>query len=211
MSGRTRSRALPVSPDSSATRGDDASARLQLAQSLQYVTNHVVNRIPSFTVRHSWYRDVLGIALDRTASIHLGCEIWFYGPNDLRRTGLRIGARSRINANCCLDARGAVEIGENVSISPGVTLLTTGHCYESAGFELVSHPVVIEDQVWIGMRAMVMPGTRLGRGSVVAAGAVVTGDVAPYAIVAGVPAKPVASRPERATSYVLDERLPLFG
>jgi maltose O-acetyltransferase len=81
-----------------------------------------------------------------------------------------------------------------VSISPDVTVLTSQHLYDDPTFALVSRPVVIEDYVWIGTRAMVMPGVTIGRGAVVAAGAVVTKDVAPLEVVGGVPARPIGRR-----------------
>jgi maltose O-acetyltransferase len=128
----------------------------------------------------------------------------------VRRSGARIGAYSRINRDCCLDARGPLVIGENVSISPEVVILTAGHRTDDPGFPVETRPVTIEDHVWIGTRATILPGVRLGRGCVVAAGAVVTRDVPPLAIVGGVPAAQIGTRPAHATAYVLDEPPPLF-
>lgn len=176
---------------------------------LNYLTNYVVNRWPSYRLRHLWYRRVLGVQLGRGSGIYLGCYIWFYGPGQMRRTGLRIGAHCRINRNCCLDARAALSIGNNVSISPDVTILTTQHLYDDRAFSLTSRPVTIEDYVWIGTRAMIMPGVTIGRGAVVAAGAVVTKDVPALAIVGGVPARAIGRR-TLDPAYILDEPLPLF-
>jgi maltose O-acetyltransferase len=77
------------------------------------------------------------------------------------------------------------------------------HDYESdVMFEtLVRKPVVIEDDVWIGSNAVVMPGVRLGCGSVVGAGAVVTQDVPPFAIVVGVPARIIKYRKENTPPF----------
>ena len=174
---------------------------------LNVVTNDVMSRVPSFRLRHAWYR-ALGVDLGPGTGVHRGCYLWFYGPGNLRRTGVRIGAHTRINRRVCLDGRGPLTIGDNVSVSPEVAILTTQHAWRSPGFPLESRPVVIEDHVWIGMRATVLPGTTIGRGAVVAAGAVVSGDVAPMTVVAGVPARPVARRPDGATDYVLDNPLP---
>jgi acetyltransferase-like isoleucine patch superfamily enzyme len=186
------------------------SLKLFVVRVLNFLTNYVVNHIPSFTLRAAWYRRVLGIHMGPKAGVHLGCYIWFYGPGQLRRGGLRIGSYSRINRDCCIDARGAVLIGDNVSISPDVTILTAFHRADHPSFRVETLPVVIEDYVWIGTRATVLAGVTLGRGCVVAAGAVVTRDVPPLTIVGGVPARPIGTRPEAALEYVLDGPFPLF-
>ncbi len=176
---------------------------------LTYLTNHVVSALPSYRLRHAWYRR-LGIRLAPGAGIHLGCYIWFYGPGHLRRTGLSIGENTRINRGVCLDGRGPLSIGANVSVSPEVAILTTQHAWRTPGFPLESRPVVIEDHVWIGMRATVLPGSTIGRGAVVAAGAVVSGTVPPLAVVAGVPARQVAERPQAALQYAFDVPFPML-
>ncbi len=165
-----------------------------LIRTINYLTNYVVGHIPSFQLRHFWYRRIVGVRLGSATYVYLGCFIWFYGPGQMRRGGLRIGKHCHINRQCLLDARASLTIGDNVSISPEVAILTTQHDYNDAGFGLISRPVVIEDYVWIGSRAMIMPGVTVGRGAVVAAGAVVTKDVAPLDIVGGVPAKPIGRR-----------------
>ena len=177
---------------------------------VNWLTNYVVCHIPSFTFRRWWYRRVLGAQIAKSAGIHLGCYIWFYGPGQIRRDGFTIGAYSRINRDCCLDARGPLRIGDNVSISPEVTILTAFHRIDDPKFRVESRPVVIEDFVWIGSRATILSGVKLGRGSVVAAGAVVTRDVEPLQIVGGVPARPIGTRPAEALGYVLDGPFPLF-
>jgi acetyltransferase-like isoleucine patch superfamily enzyme len=175
---------------------------------LNYLTNRVVNRIPSFALRTYWYRRMLGMDLSEGSAVFLGCYVWFYGPGQVRRDGFHLGRNSLVNRDCCLDARAPISIGDNVSISPEVMILTTGHRYEDPNFALTSSPVVIDDYVWIGARATVMPGVRIGRGAVVAAGAVVTSDVAAQEIVAGVPARPIGRR-HLDPSYTLGKP-PLF-
>lgn len=161
---------------------------------LNYLTNHLIGRVPSFSVRHGWYHHVLGIDIGEGSAIFLGCYLWFYGPGQIRRDGVRIGRNSFINRDCCLDARAQLRIGDNVSISPQVMLLTTAHQLDDPNFTVAGRPIVIEDHVWIGTRAMILPGVRIGRGAVVAAGAVVTRDVAARTIVGGVPARPIGHR-----------------
>jgi acetyltransferase-like isoleucine patch superfamily enzyme len=179
-------------------------------QLLIYVTNYVVAHVPSFTLRHLWYRRALGIELGDRAGVHLGAYIWFWGPRDIRRYAVRIGRNSRINRDCTLDLRSGLTIGDNVSVSPEVMILGGTHNPNDPRFDPVPGEVVIEDHVWIGTRAMILPGVTVGRGAVIAAGSVVTKDVAPLTIVGGVPAKPIGMRDPAATVYELHTRRPLF-
>jgi acetyltransferase-like isoleucine patch superfamily enzyme len=171
---------------------------------LNYLTNHVVAHVPSFTLRRLWYRHALGIVIGPRASVLLGAYVWSFGPHDIRRRGVAIGRNSRINRDCTLDIRSGLTIGDNVSISPEVMILGGSHDYNDPDFCYVdAGPVTIEDHVWIGSRAMILPGVTVGRGAVVAAGSLVTKNVAPMTVVAGVPAKPVAVRDSGAIAYTL--------
>ena len=185
------------------------SPRLLAVRVLNYATNQIVNHVPSFRARRAWYRS-LGVSVGPGAGVHMGCYLWFFGPGQLRRDGVRIGRGTRINRGCLLDARGPLVIGDDVSVSPEVAILTTQHDWTAPGFPLQSRPVRIEDNVWIGTRATVLPGVTIGRGAVVAAGAVVTRDVPELTVVAGVPARPVSTRPEEAACYRLDSPLPML-
>lgn len=178
--------------------------RLLAIRLLNYITNQIINRLPSFELRMWWYRRVIGLDVGSGTLVYLGCYLWFYGPGQVRRSPTRIGNNTVINRRCCLDVRGPLTIGDNVSISPEVAIITTQHLLDAPDFPLDSREVVIEDNVWIGMRAMILPGSRIGRGAVVAAGAVVTGEVAPMTVVAGVPARPIGTRPEGAAEYVFN-------
>ncbi len=89
---------------------------------------------------------------------------------------------------------GPVTIGSHVNLAQGITVTALNHNFADSGKRIDEQgvsttPVVIEDDVWIGANAVVLPGVRIGTHSVVAAGAVVTKDVPPHSIVAGVPAK----------------------
>jgi maltose O-acetyltransferase len=189
---------------------DGGPLRTLAIRFLNFLSNSVVNRVPSFGLRGAWLQRALGIEIGAGTGVHRGCYVWFYGPGHTRRSGTRMGANTRINRDCCLDVRGRLVIGDNVSISPEVAILTMQHDLRDVDFSLQGGDVVIEDHAWIGMRATILPGTTIGRGAVVAAGAVVSGIVAPLAVVGGVPARPIATRPDEATHYVLDEPLPLF-
>ena len=190
--------------------GESGTGRVLAVRVLNYVTNSLVNRLPSFRLRHAWYRRILGITIGAGAGIHRGAYLWFYGPGQVRRSGASIGANTRINRDCCLDLRGRLVIGDNVSVSPEVAIITMQHDLRDADFSLQGGAVTIEDNVWIGIRATVLPGTTVGRGAVIAAGAVASGIVPPLTVVGGIPARPIATRPDDATHYVLDQPLPLF-
>jgi len=105
---------------------------------------------------------------------------------------LTIGRGVRINCGASIFAHRHVAIGDRVRIGPYVSLADTDFhdAYDRAVCPAGS-PVVIEDDVWLGTRAIVLKGVRIGRGAIVAAGAVVTRDVAPFSVVAGVPAREV--------------------
>lgn len=103
-----------------------------------------------------------------------------------------IGVNAKIYGTCI--------IGNYVMMGEDVTIITRNHRYDMLdtpmmyqGFE-EERPVIIGDDVWIGDRVTILPGVQIGRGSIIAAGAVVTHDVPEYSIVGGVPAKIIKSR-----------------
>jgi maltose O-acetyltransferase len=106
-----------------------------------------------------------------------------------RHGKLIVGRNSRLNG-VHIDARERIEIGANVRIAPYSIILDSDfHDIKDHFSDGPSKPVIIEDDVWIATRSTILKGVTIGRGAVVAAGAVVTKDVPPYTIVAGVPAK----------------------
>jgi len=187
----------------------NAGIRLFVVRLVNYLTNHVIAHVPSYTIRHAWYRKVLGIDLAPSALVHLGAYITFQSLRETRRIGARIGRNSRINRDSRLDLRGGLTIGENVSISAEVLILTVAGQATSRSMG-ERKPVTIEDNAWIGTRAMVMPGVTVGRGAVVGAGAVVMQNVPPLAIVFGSPARAVGKRSEEEADYFFGGPPPLF-
>jgi maltose O-acetyltransferase len=176
---------------------------------LKYATNYIVAHTPSYTIRHFWYRHVLGIDLAKDTVVHMGSFIYFFSPGSIRAGAVRVGRNSRINRDCSIDLRGGLTIGADVSISAEVTILTSAGMANSArGSEY--RRVVIEDNAWIGVRAILMPGVTVGRGAVVGAGAVVMADVPPMAIVFGSPARAVGARTAEDAEYQLGGSPPLF-
>lgn len=154
---------------------------------LLYVCNIVIANVPSVRLRHLFYRRVMQVEMAPGSFIHSG--LWL----DCRRH-LVIGENSVINQRCRLDARGTLTIGANVSISPEVHLITADHDIAADDLGGRTKPITIGDYVFIGSRAMVLPGVVIGEGAVVAAGAVVTKSVGPREVVAGIPARKIATR-----------------
>lgn len=114
---------------------------------------------------------------------------------------LRVGARTSINRGSILHCAGGIAIGEDVLIGPEVIIYSQNHVFKDRsrlireqGYDQA--PVTIGRDVWIAARAIILPGVNVGTGAVVAAGAVVSSDVAPYSVVAGVPARPIGLRQE---------------
>lgn len=117
---------------------------------------------------------------------------------------VHLGDRNSINYGTTIDGRVyRVTTGSDVSIGPEAAILTLGHDPHSPHFADKGGDVTIGDRVWIAYRAVILPGVTIGEGAVVAAGAVVSRDVAPYTIVAGNPAVPVGTR-SRDLAYHLD-------
>ena len=112
---------------------------------------------------------------------------------------LVIGKGSIIGYNAILDARCGLIIGQNVNLSSNVSIYTLQHDHRDPLFrcnELQKKmSVEIDDRVWIGSNVIVLPGVHIGEGAVCCAGCVVTKDVPPYTVVAGIPAKKVGERP----------------
>lgn len=103
-----------------------------------------------------------------------------------------IGDGVYANTGLTLVDDGPIRIGNGVMFAPHVTVATAGHPLHPAARpqgEQFSAPVVIEDDVWVGSHVSIMPGVRIGRGSVIAAGAVVTANVPPMVVAGGVPAR----------------------
>lgn len=119
---------------------------------------------------------------------------------------IKIGKSTNINKRVLLDGRGVgLIIGDNVDIAQDVNIWTLQHDYNSPHYEAENGLTVIEDYVWIASRATILPGVHIGRGAVVACGAVVTKDVPPLAVVGGVPAKIIGKR-DNCMDYHLGKR-----
>lgn len=142
----------------------------------------------------------------RGTSPRSGFRVTFLGNNSvgdyctLHGAGsLELGKNSFINDRCYVQFNERITIGENVMIAPSVSIRDTDHGFSRTDIpmmqqDLDTSPVCIGDDVWIGHGAIILKGVRIGDGAIVAAGAVVTRNVAPFSIVGGVPAREIAKR-----------------
>lgn len=105
---------------------------------------------------------------------------------------LTIGDGCYLNSGVSIGATRSIVLGKRVRVGPLVMIVDSDfHDLYQRSRRPPSRPVVIEDDVWITAKVTILPGVRIGRGSVVGASAVVTHDVPPFTVVAGVPARPV--------------------
>ena len=113
--------------------------------------------------------------------------------------GLKIGNNSSIGPYSYIGCSGYIEIGDNVMMSPRVSIYAENHLFDHPDLTIKEQGVKrefvkIEDDCWIAANTVILAGVTIGRGSVIAAGSVVTKDIPPYSLVGGVPAKVIKSR-----------------
>lgn len=155
-----------------------------------YTYNAFVTYVPLGWLRRTYLRTWLA-GFGEGTGVQMRCRF-------MNGRRVRLGKRNVVNFGTLIDGRTfPVTFGDDVSIGPEATILTLGHDPQSTSFETAGGPVVIGNRTWIGYRAIIMPGVSIGEGAVVAAGAVVTKDVDPFTIVAGVPAKPIGKRSDK--------------
>lgn len=146
----------------------------------------------------------VGIVIKGMDNIQLGTHLRI-GQNThmsaIKGGFLRIGDYVGINRNAMINAsyEGTIHIGDHCLISTNVVIRSSSHGYDRTDVPIRSQghiggKIIIEDDVWIGANAVVLPNVEIGKGTIVAAGAVVTRSFPPYSIVAGVPAKVVRCR-----------------
>ena len=149
-----------------------------------------VGLIPFHYIRRFVYR-ALGAEIGKHVVFHFRTEI-----RGIHR--LKIGAGTIIGDNALLAAQRGLTIGKNVNLSSNVSIYSGAHDHRNPYFRstpATTRPITIGDRVWIGSNAIILTGVNIGEGAVVCAGCVVTKDVEPYAVVAGIPARKVNERP----------------
>lgn len=156
---------------------------------------HFVGYIPSHHFRRFFYR-LFGMKIGKGSTIHMGAR--FYNPRNIE-----IGEDSIVGEGAVLDGRDKLLIGDHVDIASEVMIYNSEHDVQSSDFQAKTATVEISDYVFIGPRAIILPGIKIGKGAVVGAGAVVTKDVEEGSIVGGIPAKQIGTRDVKSLNYRL--------
>lgn len=162
----------------------------------------VIGAIPIHHVRRFAYR-LCGMHIGQGSTVHMFARI--YDPRHII-----IGKDSIVGEQAVLDGRqqlpnsnGGLVIGNHVDIASQVMIWTSQHDIHDPQFAAIEEKVTIEDYVFVGPRAIILPGVTVGRGAVIGAGAVVTKDVPPGVVVGGVPAKQIGERKTPELTYKL--------
>lgn len=197
---------MPVdtSPDSprSADRASSptpAARRLRGALFDMYLAaTNVLLALPGHWLRRSVMTHVGRVQMGPACSVERRVRL-------TTKAGVALGTGCIIGRGTILDGRGGLHLGDHVAVSPEALLLSSAHQVDSPDFLGDLRLTTIGSRSWIASRAIVLPGSRVGEGAVVAAGAVVHGDVLPRTIVAGSPAMPIRARSpaaqQRLTTY----------
>lgn len=153
-----------------------------------------ISTIPSVHLRRLLYKGL---------GAHIAPKVVFHFRTEIRAPwSLSVGQGTIIGDNVLLDARSGLTIGRNVNFSSNVSVYTLQHDHRDPYFRcpdptVRKMSVEIDDRVWFGSNVVVLPGVHIGEGAVCCAGCVVTKDVEPYSVVAGIPAKKVGERPHQ--------------
>jgi len=188
---------------------DKTNTRLTTAQLIKKILNrllnillefkvyllHLIGHIPSHHIRRFFYR-INGIKIGKKSTIHMYAR--FYNPKNIE-----IGEDTIVGEFAVLDGRDKLKIGNHIAIASEVMIYNSEHDINDKNFKPITGKVIIEDYVFIGPRAIILPNITIGKGAIIAAGAVVTKDVPPYAIAAGVPAKIIGERRNKNLNYNL--------
>lgn len=147
---------------------------------------HIINSI----------KGKINIEMIGNSRINIGKFLMTRGPFYLKTTdkaSISIGNECFFNNNCSITAAEKITIGNRCKFANNLVMIDHDHEIKDghATADLVSEPIKVSDNVWIGANCTILKGVNIGKGAIIAAGAVVTKDVPEYTIVAGVPAKEI--------------------
>lgn len=154
-----------------------------------------VGFIPLHFVRKFFYL-ISGVKMPWGSTIHIGAN--FFNPSNIS-----IGHDTIVGDHCFMDGRAPLKIGNHVGIASQVLIYNDEHDINSPDYGNSFGPVEIGDYVFIGPRAIILPNIKIGKGAVVAAGAIVTKDIPDFEIWGGIPAKKISDRKIDKPNYKL--------
>lgn len=154
-----------------------------------------VGYIPFHSIRKFFYR-LSGIKIGKGSAIHMWAN--FFQPKNIS-----IGEDTIIGNNVFLDGRASLKIGSHTDIASSVMVYNSEHNINSMDFSAKEEKVEIGDYCFIGPRAIILPGVKIGKGAVIGAGSVVTKDISDFSIVGGVPAEVIGERKNKNPIYKL--------
>jgi maltose O-acetyltransferase len=166
-----------------------------IIQDFELMTLRWISHVPSHTIRKVIYV-LAGMKIGKGSTVHMWAN--FFDPS-----GISIGLDTIVGDHAFLDGRAPLVIGSHVDIASSVMIYNSEHDLESEEFSARTEPVEIGDYVFVGPRAIILPGVKIGKGAVIAAGAVVTKDVPEFTIVGGVPAAKIGERKNKNPHYIL--------
>lgn len=190
------------------------SLKIQLKTLLKYWYNKMRCRIGLRNwMRLQYYKSLYRLSIGENSIIQGKCEFSNSGKIQIgsntticrwscfREYGgyIKIGNGCSINSFCHISGNGGITIGNNVRIATQCVLISANHIFANRDIPIcqqgeIAEPIVIEDDCWLGAGVKVLSGVRIGKGSVIGAGAVVTKDIAPYSVAVGVPARIIKKR-----------------
>jgi len=162
-------------------------------------------RWTGYVPSHSWRKfvyELAGIKIGQGSTFHMWAN--FFQPKNIQ-----IGEDTVIGDHCFLDGRARLKIGSHTDIASQVLIYNSKHDINDPEFKAICYPVEVGDYVFIGPRAIILPGVKIGKGAIIGAGAVVTKNVLPGKIVGGVPAQEIGERKLKDFHYRLG-RVSLF-
>jgi acetyltransferase-like isoleucine patch superfamily enzyme len=135
-----------------------------------------------------------GVDIGTNTLVMHGAVLHVYNFRNLPHAGIKIGRDSLIGEYSVIRGQGGVTIGDRVYTSPMTQIIAVNHVFADPNRPFIeqgitAEGIIIEDDVWLGSACVITDGVRIGKGAVVAAGAVVTKDVRPHTVVGGVPAR----------------------
>lgn len=153
---------------------------------LFYIFNNCLTYFPNYALRKFYLKKIMKIKIGNQTFIHMGC---FFSSN------VKIGNNSVIGRQCQLI--GDITIKDNVSITAQTYIFSVTHFKDSPAFQGQHKSVLIEDYAWVGARAVILPGVRIGKGAILGANSTATKSIPNYAVWAGSPAREVSKRSDK--------------